>query len=76
MAVADLGRLLLADVIVEVIWQWPGVGALTLTAVQARNGPLLASNVILLSCLVTLLAVLSDIASAAIDPRIKAAYLG
>jgi peptide/nickel transport system permease protein len=71
--VADLPRLLLADVLVEVIWQWPGIGALTLTAVGERNGPLLASNAIMLCVLVTVLATLGDIAAAAIDPRILAA---
>ena len=68
--VADLPRLLLADVIVEVVWQWPGIGALTLTAVGERNGPLLASNAIMLCVLVTVLATVGDIAVAVIDPRI------
>ncbi len=70
--VADLGRLLMADVLVEVIWEWPGMGALTLSAVSARNGPLLAANAILLGAMVTVLAAIGDIVQAAIDPRVLA----
>jgi peptide/nickel transport system permease protein len=66
-----LPRLLGGAVIVEAVFAWPGIGTLALTAVQARDYPvIMAINLI---SAVTILAsnLLADMTYAAIDPRIK-----
>ena len=58
-------------VIVEKIFNWPGLGLLTMDAIMTRNYPLIM-GVCLLSAVVVLLAnFLTDILYALVDPTIR-----
>ena len=60
-------------VIVEVIFNIPGVGRLTLIAVRNRDYPQIQLNVLFLGAIVVLANLLVDLSYAMIDPRIRAA---
>ncbi|GEQ33307.1 ABC transporter permease [Marinilactibacillus psychrotolerans] len=67
----DLPRLVGGAIVTEQIFQWPGLGRLTITAIQQRDYPILMA-VTMLSAVVVLVAnLLVDIMYAVVDPRIK-----
>jgi peptide/nickel transport system permease protein len=59
------------SVIVESIFAWPGVGQLSIQAIQARDYPLVQAIVFITSVLLVLLNLGVDILYAVIDPRIR-----
>ena len=66
-----LPALLSGSVIVERIFAWPGLGRLYFDSILSRDYPVIL-GLSLLSAVVTLLATLaSDIATAALDPRVR-----
>ncbi|MEQ1690155.1 MAG: ABC transporter permease [Gemmatimonas sp.] len=56
-------------VFVERVFGWPGMGSLLVTAVGARDYPLVTASAIVGSLLVLLGGLLADVASAWLDPR-------
>jgi peptide/nickel transport system permease protein len=58
-------------VVVESIFNWPGIGTLALTAIQSRDFPLVQGTVLVIAVIFTLANFLVDLAYAALDPRIK-----
>lgn len=58
-------------VIVESLFRWPGVGQLSISAIQNRDYPLVVASVLVLSTGFVLITLLVDLASAALDPRTK-----
>lgn len=67
----DLPRLVGGAIVTEQIFQWPGLGRLTITAIAQRDYPILMA-VTMLSAVVVLFAnLLVDILYAVVDPRIK-----
>jgi peptide/nickel transport system permease protein len=69
----DLGFLLGGSVITETIFAWPGVGRLTVTAIHARDIPLVQTAVTLLAFIFVLLNLLVDLVYSRLDPRIRVA---
>ncbi|WP_455205057.1 nickel ABC transporter permease [Kaarinaea lacus] len=67
----QLGALLAGAVITEVVFSWPGVGQLTVEAIQRRDYPLLQGCILLVSFTYVLVNTATDIVYALIDPRIK-----
>lgn len=67
---ADLGRLLIADVLVEVVWSWPGIGAVGIEAVGARNGPLLVAISMLVTFAIACTSMAVDVVQSVLDPRL------
>ena len=66
-----LPALLSGSVIIEKIFAWPGLGRLYLDSILARDYPVILA-LSLLSAVATLLATLvSDVALAAVDPRVR-----
>jgi peptide/nickel transport system permease protein len=61
------------SVIVETIFAWPGIGQLTVQAIDSRDYPLVQTIVLVTSSLLVLLNLLVDILYAYIDPRIRLA---
>ena len=59
------------SVIVESIFAWPGLGRLTIEAINARDYPLVQTIVLLLSSGIVLLNLFVDLLYAWIDPRIR-----
>ena len=69
----DLGFLLGGSVITETIFAWPGVGRLTVTAIHARDIPLVQTAVTVLAVIFVLLNLLVDLIYTRLDPRIRVA---
>jgi len=67
----QLGTLLGGAVITETIFSWPGVGQLTIEAIQRRDYPVVQACVLLISLSYVVVNVLTDIVYAIIDPRIR-----
>ena len=70
---STLGAAVGGAIFIESIFNWPGMGLLLINAVEARDYPvIMASTLVIGACVLTANA-LTDIAYAAIDPRIKIA---
>ena len=67
----QMATLLGGVIVVEVIFAWPGLGRLTLDAVNARDYPVLQGAVLLVAALFLLINLLVDLLYAAVDPRIR-----
>lgn len=68
---ADIPQLIGGAIVTEQIFQWPGLGALTISSIQARDYNVLMA-ITLLSAIVVLLAnILTDVFYAKADPRIQ-----
>lgn len=73
---ARLARLLGGSMIVENVFSIPGMGVLARVAVQSKDVPLIQAIVLLTSLVTCLAFIITDIAYAAIDPRISLAESG
>jgi peptide/nickel transport system permease protein len=60
-------------VFVESVFAWPGLGSLAAEAVGSRDYPLLMGTAALAALLVVLGGILTDVAYALLDPRVRAA---
>ena len=67
----QLGALLAGAVITETVFSWPGVGLLTIESIQSRDYPVVQACVLLISVTYVLVNLLTDLAYAWIDPRIR-----
>ncbi len=67
----QIGALLSGALITETIFAWPGVGRLTIKAIQTRDYPLVQGCVLLISFSYVLVNLFTDLAYAWADPRIR-----
>ena len=67
----QLGALLAGAVITETVFSWPGVGLLTIESIQSRDYPVVQACVLLISVTYVLVNLLTDLAYAWVDPRIR-----
>jgi len=67
----QLGALLAGAVITETVFSWPGIGLLMIEAIQTRDYPLVQACVLLISFIYVLVNLLTDLAYAWADPRIR-----
>ena len=67
----QLGALLGGAVITEMVFSWPGVGQLTVEAIQRRDYPVLQACVLLISLTYVAVNTITDLAYAFLDPRIR-----
>lgn len=67
----QLGTLLAGAVITETVFSWPGIGLLTVEAIQTRDYPVVQACVLLIALTYVLINSLTDLAYALIDPRIR-----
>lgn len=58
-------------VVVETVFQWPGLGTLTLSAANQRDYPLIMALALMLTGIVVVSNFLADVAYMIIDPRIR-----
>lgn len=65
------GALLSGALITETIFAWPGLGRLTITAIQKRDYPLVQGCVLVIALSYVLVNLLTDLAYAWADPRIR-----
>ena len=67
----QFGALLAGAVITETIFSWPGIGQLTVEAIQKRDYPVVQACVLLISLGYVVVNLLTDLAYAALDPRVR-----
>ena len=67
----QFGNLIGGIVVVEKVFNWPGLGTLAFDAIASRDYPVLQGTVTLLSVLIVSVNLLVDIAYGLVDPRIR-----
>lgn len=67
----QLGTLLAGAVITETVFSWPGIGLLTIEAIQTRDYPVVQACVLLIALTYVVVNMLTDLLYALIDPRIR-----
>jgi peptide/nickel transport system permease protein len=67
----QIGALLGGAVITETIFAWPGVGRMTVQAIQGRDIPLVQASVIVLATIFVLTNLAVDLVYTVLDPRIR-----
>lgn len=67
----SLGTLISGAVIVEQVFDWPGMGRLIVNAVFQRDYPMVMGSVVLASILFIIGVLISDMLYALLDPRIR-----
>jgi peptide/nickel transport system permease protein len=66
-----LPYLLSGAVVIETVFQWPGLGLLTLTAANQKDYPLILALTMAVTILVVVSSFLADLAYSIVDPRIR-----
>lgn len=59
------------SVVVETIFQWPGIGLLFINAVIDRDSPVIMGYVLITALIVMISNILTDLAYGALDPRVS-----
>ena len=67
----NLGYVVAGAITVEVVFNWPGLGTLTVEALTARDYPVLQGVFLLLGVSVVLANLGADLVYAALDPRVR-----
>jgi peptide/nickel transport system permease protein len=67
----ELGTLLSGSIIVETVFAWPGSGSLLITALNARDYPLVTGIVMTYTVAFVIINVIIDALYAIVDPRIR-----
>ena len=61
----------MGSIILEVVFNWPGIGRLLYQAISAFDTPVIVGSVVIYAYLLTLTVFLLDIVYALVDPRVK-----
>ena len=67
----NLGYVIGGAITVEVVFNWPGLGTLTVTALEARDYPVLQGIFLLLSISVVVANLIADLIYGRLDPRVR-----
>jgi peptide/nickel transport system permease protein len=67
----QFGNLIGGIVVVEKVFNWPGLGTLAFDAISGRDYPVLQGTVTVLSLIIVLVNLLVDLAYGLVDPRIR-----
>ena len=67
----EAGYVLGGAVVIESIFNWPGIGLMALLAIQQRDFPVVQGTVLAIAVVFTLVNFLVDLTYAALDPRVK-----
>ncbi len=65
------GYVLGGAIVIESIFNWPGVGTLALQAINQRDFPMIQGTVLIIAIVYTLVNFVVDLTYAALDPRVK-----
>jgi peptide/nickel transport system permease protein len=65
------GYVLGGAVVIESIFNWPGIGNLALQAIQQRDFPMIQGTVLVIAVVFTAVNFLVDLTYAAVDPRVQ-----
>jgi ABC-type dipeptide/oligopeptide/nickel transport system permease component len=67
----QFGTLLAGAIVTETIFSWPGIGRLTVQAIQSRDFPLLQGCILLIAVTYVAVNLLTDAVYALVDPRVR-----
>ena len=67
----QFGALLAGSLITETVFSWPGIGRLTIQAIQTRDYPLVQGCVLVIAVAYVLVNFFTDIAYKLVDPRVS-----
>jgi peptide/nickel transport system permease protein len=67
----DLGALVGGAIVTETLFRWPGLGALSVSALLDRDGPVIMGTVIVSSAAIVFANLLVDVSYALLDPRVR-----
>lgn len=67
----QLGALLAGAVITEIVFSWPGIGQLTIEAINTRDYPLVQSCILLISVSYVVVNAVTDVLYSVLDPRVR-----
>jgi peptide/nickel transport system permease protein len=67
----QVGAAFSGSVIVEYVFNWPGIGRLLLQAIDSRDYPVIQGTVLLLSTLFVLVNLITDVSYAYVNPRLR-----
>ena len=67
----DVGALIGGAIVTEQIFRWPGLGELSVSALQNRDGPVIIGTVIVTSTAIVLASLAVDLLYVALDPRVR-----
>jgi peptide/nickel transport system permease protein len=65
------GALLTGSIVVEMIFSWPGLGRLMITAINSRDYPLVEGCVLVFALSYVVVNMLTDVVYSVVDPRIR-----
>ncbi len=66
------GRLIAGAIIVETVFAWPGIGRLTIQAIDGGDFPVTQTAILLIAVSIVLANIVVDISYRLVDPRIRA----
>jgi len=67
----QISGLLSGSVVVEAVFAWPGIGHMSVEAIQARDFPVVQGVVLVSAIIVVVINLLVDLSYGAIDPRVR-----
>jgi ABC-type dipeptide/oligopeptide/nickel transport system permease component len=67
----QFGTLLAGTIVTETIFSWPGIGRLAVTAIQARDYPLLQGCILLIAISYVVVNLMTDFLYVVVDPRVR-----
>jgi peptide/nickel transport system permease protein len=67
----QFGTLLAGAIITETIFSWPGIGRLTIQAINSRDYPLVQGCILMIASTYVAVNLLTDLVYGFLDPRIK-----
>jgi len=71
----QFGNIFAFSIIVETVFQWPGLGLLVIQSIQFADVPLLAAYLVMIALAFAVLNFTVDLLYAAIDPRVRSGML-
>jgi dipeptide transport system permease protein len=72
----NVGLIMGGAVVTEIVFAWPGVGQLLITALFGRDYPLIQASLFMVGAVITGVCILIDVIYIAIDPRIRTKKIG
>jgi peptide/nickel transport system permease protein len=68
----NLGYVVAGAITAEIVFNWPGLGTLTVQALEERDYPILEGLFLLLSIAVVVANLVADLLYGLLDPRVRA----
>ena len=67
----SLGSLLGGTAVVEIIYNWPGMGSMAIKAISCRDYPMVQAYVLVVAVLYMVINIIVDFSYTRLDPRIR-----